>query len=108
MYAYKVDCWVRPRSGFDLAKKTQSFQTMKKEASKIHSSFKIIMGKMIEAFEDMGDGCVIKSFMIETDSIINDAGKEILHEIKKEYPEAKLISCSLYTTRVEKGMFYAK
>jgi hypothetical protein len=90
-YRYLVKCWVRPQSGFDLARKNKIMNLFKSFLSEAFSERESI-DKAVEEFEKEHDGMVIEPLVIETDSAITDAEVQILPEIQKAYPDAVLLS----------------
>ena len=89
---YLVQCWITPRTGFDLAKK-----------NRIMSLFKSIMEETfpedvnvedaMRKFSESHDGLILEPLVIESDTEIVDPKKEVLPEIQKKYPEAVIFSC---------------
>jgi len=108
LFTYRVDCWVRPRSGFDLAKKNSSLSFIKKFATTFEGPFNNTFKDLISSFEKVSEGYVIKSLKLESDSLVTSLEKELLPEIQKEYPEAKIISWSMLPVHVEEIQNYAE
>lgn len=91
-FKYFVQCWIRPHSGMDLARKNRIVNILKEAVCETFPDNNIVE-KAVEKFEQAHDGLVPEPFIIETDKEISDAETEIMPEIRKEYPEAILLSC---------------
>jgi len=106
VFTYKVDCWVKPHSGFDIATKNKSFDIIKRSSPE-KNPLKNLLTNFLSDFEREGKNLVIKSFVLESDSIVTNIYKEILPEIQKKNPEASIISWSMLPVFVEKELVYA-
>ena len=91
IYTYRVDCWVSPKSGFDLAEKNKFLKKFK-NALRDMLSENIPFQRALENFGKKYEGMVLESVIVETDKIYEDNEEEILSEIKKRYPGA--VACS--------------
>lgn len=90
-YTYRVDCWVNPKSGFELAKQNKFLDRFKKVIRALFSENKSFQSAL-DTFGKSYEGMVLESLIIETDQIYEDNQQEIESEIKKKYPEATIIS----------------
>ncbi len=91
IYTYRIDCWVTPKSGFDLAKQNKFYDKFKSIIKALFSenpAFQIAL----DNFHNNHDGMVLDSFIIETDQLYEDNEKEILAKIEEEHPGAIMIS----------------
>jgi hypothetical protein len=98
---YLLDCWIRPRSGFDL----RDHNLMLSVVHDMFSSFDLENGTNIsETIEDnidkKYDGMVIHTFTIKSDKTPINIETDLLPQIKKDYPEAELIT---YTCLPKRG-----
>ena len=104
-YRYYVQCWVRPSSGHDVVRKNRIMSLLKEIASL--KSFQEMARDVfpvdvevtdkkfqsaIQRFEEQHEGLVVEPLVLESDNEITDAEKELLPEIQKKYPEAKIFS----------------
>lgn len=92
MFYYKVDCWVPPRSGFDIVKKNQAFEFIKSIADKLSTGSAEKIEELLNDLKKNSEGLVLKTFTLESDSLVHSPEAEFLEEIQKEYPEAKIAS----------------
>jgi len=90
MYYYKVDCWIPPRSGFDIAKKNQAFSFIESIAEKLNEEKGETIKSYVEEFKEQSKGLVLKTFTLESDDFVLDPEKEFMNEVRKESPDAKL------------------
>jgi len=102
MYYYKVDCWIPPRSGFDLARKNKAFHFFESVANKLSGDKAEKILSYINEFKKQSEGLVLKTFMMESDKQVFDPEKEFMGEVKKEYPEAKLAHWELLEATISK------
>jgi hypothetical protein len=93
-FKYIVQCWITPRSGFDLAKKGRIAQLFRSVMRDTFSDDKKVE-TAINNFEKTHEGLVLESLTVETDTEIIDPDSEILPEIRKKYPEAVIFSCKM-------------
>jgi hypothetical protein len=94
LYTYRIDCWVPPKSGFDLARQNKFFDKFKSVIKALFSdnqSFQIAL----DTFGQNHEGMVLDSFIIETDKLYEDNKTEILSKIEEEHPGAIVISCKI-------------
>lgn len=91
IYRYRVDCWVPPRSGFDLAEFHNATERIKK-------ALKVLFGKetaterAVDVFNSGHEGMVLESLVVESDKPFKENEKEIKQSIQKRFPEAEIIS----------------
>lgn len=112
-YKYLLVCWVRPRSGYDLARKNRVMKLIKEILSL--ESFKDIAKDMfpedieitdeklqdgLNRFEKLHDGMVIEPFIMESDTLVKDPEKELLPEIQKDHPEATIFSFKMIPQQI--------
>lgn len=92
VYKYLVQCWITPRTGFDLAKKSHIMQLFK---SIMEETFPddVKVEDAVKRFAESHDGLILEPLVIESDTEVIDFQKEILPEIQKTYPEATIFSC---------------
>lgn len=93
MHYYLAQCWIRPRSGFDLTHKNILLQEFREKLGEAFPGDKRVL-KALKTFENKYDGMVLKDFIAESDTVVQNSVKEILPEIRKDYPEAELLTCS--------------
>jgi hypothetical protein len=91
LYTYRVDCWVNPKSGFELAKQNKYLARFKKVIRALFSENQPFQ-KALDSFGKNYEGMVLESLIIETDQLYEDSQVEIESEIKRKYPEAIIIS----------------
>ena len=89
-FKYLVQCWVRPRSGFELARKNRVIKIIKEAMTDTFKESELIE-KLVKQFEETHDGLIPEPFFAETDSEVTDPEREIMPEIWKDYPEAIFI-----------------
>lgn len=91
MYRYRVDCWIPPKSGFDLA-------DFHKATKKIKTALKVLFGegtntdRALDAFNKGHEGMVLESLVIESDKRFEDNLDEIKDGIEKRFPGAIIVS----------------
>jgi hypothetical protein len=91
IYRYRIDCWVNPKSGFELAEQNTFMLKFKKLIRDLFSNNPPFQ-EAIDKFGNKYDGMVLQSLIVETDKIYEDSEEEIIAEIKKKMPEAIIIS----------------
>jgi len=91
LYRYRVDCWVNPKSGFELAEQNTFMARFKKVIGDLFSNNPPFQ-TAIDSFGKRYDGMVLQSFIIESDKMYEDNEEEIVTEIRKKVPEAIIIS----------------
>lgn len=96
-YQYDVLCWVPPKSGFELRDKHIILENLRKSLKKLAkdeiSGLVQHIDSSIDKFISEYDGLVVEFLRIESDKIITNPEKEILPEIHKDFPGAKIIFC---------------
>jgi len=102
MYYYKVDCWVPPRSGFDIARKNQVFSFIESIADKLSDGKGDTIRSYLKEFREQSDGYVLRTFTLESDTPVIDPEKEFMGEIRKEVPEARMSNWELLDAPVVK------
>ena len=91
LFTYRVDCWINPKSGFELAKQNKFLTRFKKVVRALFSENQPFQ-KALDSFGKSYEGMVLESLIIETDQIFENNEEEIVAEIKKKHPEAIIIS----------------
>ena len=101
MYQYRIDCWVPPKSGWDLLKKNEfiktvesTFESMEEDQPEKTEEIKQLFNKFIEE----GEGYVLDTIIIESDTpiqSINECEQKIMPLIRQKNPYAKLVGCVL-------------
>jgi hypothetical protein len=91
-YKYLVQCWITPRSGFDIVKKNRITELFRSIIADTFSDDKHAE-ESVKNFERSHEGLVLEPLVVESDTVIVDAEKEILPEIQKTYPGAIIFSC---------------
>ena len=90
-YKYLVQCWITPRSGFDLARKsriTELFRALMRDTFDSDEKLE----QSIKKFEESHNGLILEPLVIESDTEVKDPEKEFLDDIHAKYPEAKIFS----------------
>jgi hypothetical protein len=101
LFTYRVDCWVPPKSGFDLAEQNHFMREFKKAIKTLLSKNKPFQSAL-ENFGKNHAGMVLESVIIESDKMYEDNEEEIISEIKKKYRGAIIIShCILKLTKTK-------
>ena len=91
IYRYRVDCWVPPKSGFDLA----DFHVATK---RIQEALKVLFGQndrvmaALKNFSKGHEGYIVESLVIESDKPYEDNIEEIKEGIQERFPGAEIIS----------------
>lgn len=91
VYRYRIDCWVNPKSGFELAEQNSfmvKFKSLVKDLFSNNPPFQEAVDKFGKNYE----GMVLQSLTVETDKPYEEAEEEIITEIKKKLPEAIIVS----------------
>jgi hypothetical protein len=91
LYRYRVDCWVPPRSGFDLAEFHDATRRIK-QALKILFGRGTATERAVDAFSSGHEGMILESLVIESDKPFKDNETEIKQGIQKRFPGAEIIS----------------
>jgi hypothetical protein len=102
MYYYRVECWVAPKSGFDLVEKNKAFRFIESIAEKLVDDAKEKILAYLEGFKGHTNGMVLKTFNLESDSKVRDPEKELMAEIRKNSPEAVLADWGLVDASITK------
>lgn len=100
-HQYMVYCWIYPKSGFDLAQKNKIMEVFKMAMS-AHFSDDAKMTEEVEKFSREFDEYILDPIVIESDTEVVDPEKEIMPEIRKDHPEAKLLSIQSMPNVVQK------
>ena len=90
-YTYRVDCWVNPKSGLDLAEQNKFLMKFKKALSTLLTDNKPFQRALCN-FGKNHEGMVLESLIVETDKLYEDNEEEITKSVKEKYPEAILSS----------------
>lgn len=91
LYRYRVDCWVPPRSGFDLAEFHEATRRIK-QALKVLFGLGTATEHAVNAFSSGHEGMVLESLVIESDKPFKENEKEIKQGIQKRFPGAEIVS----------------
>lgn len=91
VYRYRIDCWVNPKSGFELAEQNTFMSKFKKLVRDLFANNPPFQ-EAIDKFGAKYEGMVLQSLIIETDKTYEESEKEIIKEIKRKIPEAIIIS----------------
>jgi hypothetical protein len=102
MYYYKVDCWVPPKSGFDIQKKNQAFNFIEELANKLPDGSGKKIKEYLEGFREESKGMVLKSLTLESDTPVGDPEIEFMEAIIKESPEARIANWELIDAPIMK------
>lgn len=88
-YRYRVDVWIRPRSGFELA----DFHAAAKRIRNLLSTHKGPKAlEKVDKFYEQHKGMVLEFLVIETDKPYAENEKEIEEAIEKRFPGAEIIA----------------
>lgn len=90
IYKYYVDCWVNPKSGFDLAEFSKATKKIKKIVGKLFNFHQ--PEKIIDKFRSGHENMVIERLVIMSDKPYEDNIEEINEKIQKQFPGAEIIS----------------
>lgn len=89
LYRYRVDVWIRPISGFELAK----FHAAAKEIRNLFSTHKDFNSlEKADKFYKNHKGMILEFLIIETDKPYHENEKEIETAIKERFPGAEIIA----------------
>lgn len=91
---YLVDCWIRPRSGFDLREHNLMLSFIRDMFTSFDSENGTDLSEMVDTLDMKHDGMVIHTFTVEANEKHIDIEKDLLPQIRKDYPEAELITCT--------------
>jgi len=89
MFRYMVLCLIKPKSGFDLARRNKVMDMFKEAVADSYPHLE----EMTKKFDDQSDGMIFEPFVMETDREIANCETELMPEIRKNHPEAKLLFC---------------
>ena len=98
-HKYLVQCWITPRSGFDIVKKNRVLEFFRSVVSEALSD-EYRAEESIRNFEESHEGLILEPIIVESDTEVMNAQKEILPEIQKVYPGAVIFSCTLIPVSV--------
>lgn len=104
MHNYLVQCWIRPRSGFDITQKNKVLREFRERLREAFPGDEKV-SKALDKFERNHEGMILEPFMIESDAPVKNPEKEILPEIRKDYPEAELLTCHRIPDVLGEGEF---
>jgi len=90
MYRYSVLCWIAPKSGHQVINRNKLMERFREELANKYPNNEDIE-KAVDRFDLNNDGMVLKSFVLDSDAEITDCATELMPEIFKEHPEAKLL-----------------
>jgi hypothetical protein len=102
MQRYLVQCWISPQSGFDLARKNHTMEIFRKvlESHFEYADYYEGIEKAMTRFEKTHDGLILEPIVLETDEDVTDCEAQLMPEIRKKYPEAKLLNCQPWPINV--------
>jgi len=106
MYRYLVQCWIKPKSGFDLARTNKIMQVFKEsmeESFPPNEELGEELGKIVKKFEKASDGYVLEPLVLESTKEVTDFDKQLMPKILEEYPEAKLLTWRKMDKEVREG-----
>jgi hypothetical protein len=89
MKSYMVQCWIRPRSGFDLARKSRILASFRQAAEGTLADAEAV-GRAISMFERDHEGMVLEPVIIDIPRVGKDPGADLIKIARKKYPEAIL------------------
>lgn len=92
-FKYLVQCWITPRSGFDIIKKNRIMEFFRAVVSEALSDESRV-AESIKKFEESHEGLILEPLIIESDMEIVGVQRELLPEIRKTYPGAVIFSCN--------------
>jgi len=99
IHKYLVQCWIAPKSGFDIVKKNRIMEFFRSVAYEVLSGEKHAE-ESIKSFEESHEGMILEPLIVESDVEIIGVQKELLPEIRKTYPGAIIFSCAVIPERV--------
>lgn len=91
---YLVDCWIQPRSGFDVREHNLMLSFFRDLFSSFDAENGTDMSDVIDVLDKKYEGMVIHTFTIESNEKSLDLERDLLPQIRKEHPEAELITCT--------------
>lgn len=94
MHKYLVECWINPPSGFELARKNRIIALFRELMSSRYPDDKAIE-RAVARFEKETDGFILEPLFIESDKMVADYETELMPEVRKKYPRARLYNCEL-------------
>lgn len=89
MKSYMVQCWVRPRSGFDLVRKNKILASFRQAAEGTIGDPESV-SRAIALFEKDHEGMVLEPLIIDIPSGCSDPAIKLLKIARTKYPEAVL------------------
>jgi hypothetical protein len=89
MRSYIVQCWIRPRSGFDLVRKNKVITSFRHAAEGTLGDPESV-GRAITLFEKDHEGMVLEPLIIELPISCRDPASELIKRARTKYPEAEL------------------
>jgi len=99
MYQYLVQCWITPKSGFDLARTNRIMQVFKKNMEEFFPDNEDL-GEIVKKFEKESEGFVLEPLVLESTKEVTDCEKQLMPKILEEYPGAKLLTWRRMTDEV--------
>ncbi len=91
MNQYLVQCWIAPKSGHELARRNRLLDLFRNMLANKYPNNED-MEKAVDRFDRHSEGLVLEPFVLESDTEVADCEKELMPEILKEHPEAKLLT----------------
>ena len=101
LYRYRIDCWVYPKSGFELAEQNGFMDKFKKLVGDLFSNNTSVQDA-VDNFGNKYEGMILQSLIIESDKNYEDNEDEIITEIRKRIPEAIIASHTILTSEPTK------
>lgn len=89
MKSYMVQCWIRPRSGFDLARKNQVINTFRQAAEGTLGDSESV-GRAIALFEKDHEGMVLEPLIVDLPDNCPNPKEALIKAARTKYPEAEL------------------
>ena len=102
IYRYRVDCWVYPKSGFELAEQNGFMSKFKRLIGDLFSNNPSVQ-EAVESFGNKYEGMVLQSLIIESDKSYEENEDEITAAIKKKIPGAIIVSHTMLKLEHTKG-----
>lgn len=98
MFRYLVLCRVYPESGMDLAKSNKVLNVLEKSlismsegSSGLEQTLSNDVLEAIHKYREKSEGYILEVVPIVSENKISDPEKEMMPDIRKEYPEAELV-----------------
>jgi len=94
-FKYYVECWIYPKSGYDIIRKNKIITLFKEVLLQVmpeETKKEINIDDLIEKFCEKHNEMVLEPLVLESDTDVLDPEKELMPEIWKKYPEAKLLN----------------